>query len=522
MNTQGNRTVGCGGCALSRRQFFATGCAACAAGGSGLLSLEVRAAPGAPAAAVRPKVRLIFSHLPATNATWPNVGFDYDGRKRELTAGLVNGCPGVEFLPATVHTGEEAARLVKADGDKVDGFLVYALGIWNGSLRAAVASGKPTLLVDDLYGGSGEFLITYSSARREGRKVAAVSSSRFADVVEAARCFVRVRAAGGAEAFVAACDAARKRATPAPGDSACTPDKVAFAEPGEVLKRLRETTILQFGRPMGLAKPITDVFGTRIISLGFPELHAAYLKADKAEAERYADRWITAAARVVEPKRDEIVKSAQMHLGMTRLMKQYGAAAITVDCLGGFYSGQLHAYPCLGFTEMNNAGLVGACEADLMSTITMLTLTYLTGRPGYISDPVIDTSKNQIIYAHCVAPTKMFGPKGPTNPYHLRNHSEDRKGAVVRSLLPLGYMTSTMEFNAGRREVLFHQGRAVANVDEDKACRTKLAVDVKGDIDRLLTFWDHWGWHRVTVYGDVKPAVEEMARALKMRFVAEA
>ena len=48
----------------------------------------------------------------------------------------------------------------------------------------------------------------------------------------------------------------------------------------------------------------------------------------------------------------------------------------------------------------------------------MVAVTTLTeGRPGYISDPVIDTSKRQIIYAHCVASNKAFGPKGAANPY---------------------------------------------------------------------------------------------------------
>ena len=40
---------------------------------------------------------------------------------------------------------------------------------------------------------------------------------------------------------------------------------------------------------------------------------------------------------------------------------------------------------------------------------------YADGQPGYISDPVIDTSKNQIIYAHCVAPSKVFGPSKTAN-----------------------------------------------------------------------------------------------------------
>ena len=82
----------------------------------------------------------------------------------------------------------------------------------------------------------------------------------------------------------------------------------------------------------------------------------------------------------------------------------------------------------------------GACEGDLLSTMTMLAITYLVGRSGFISDPVLDTSKNRIIYAHCVAPSKVFGPQGPSNAFHIRSHSEDRKGAAIRSLMPLGYL----------------------------------------------------------------------------------
>ena len=146
----------------------------------------------------------------------------------------------------------------------------------------------------------------------------------------------------------------------------------------------------------------------------------------------------------------------------------------------------------------------------------------LTGRPGFISDPVIDTSKNQIIYAHCVGPTKVFGPSGPSNPYHIRDHSEDRKGAAIQSLLPAGYMTTSLEINCMRHEILVHQAKAVGNVDEDKACRTKLAAEVKGDIDKLFTQWDQWGWHRVTFYGDIKNEIKALAEAIRFNVVEEA
>ena len=226
--------------------------------------------------------------------------------------------------------------------------------------------------------------------------------------------------------------------------------------------------------------------------------------------------------RLVEPPADEIRRSAAMYVGMRDLMKQHDARAITINCLGGFYGGHMAAYPCLGFSQLNNDGFVGACEADMKSTLTMLAMSHLVGRPGYISDPVIDTSKNQIIYAHCVAMTRVDGPEGTPNAYQILSHSEDRKGASMRSLLPLGRMTTTIQFDPARKEILMHQGKSVANIDEDRACRTKLAVEVKGDIDKLLSFWDQWSWHRVTFFGDLKQPVQALAASLGYKVIEEA
>ena len=194
-----------------------------------------------------------------------------------------------------------------------------------------------------------------------------------------------------------------------------------------------------------------------------------------------------------------------------------------MNCLGGFYGGHIHAYPCLGFHQLLNEGLVGACECDVRSTATMVAFTAMTqGRPGYISDPVIDTSKRQIIYAHCVASNKAFGPQGPANPFQILTHSEDRQGASVRSLLPLGYMTTTLEIAQDRKEILMHRGKAVENDPDDRACRTKLAAEPVGDIEKLFGAWDQWGWHRVTYYGDLKEPVYALADIMGWKVVEEA
>ena len=466
-------------CELSRRQFLG-GCAACAAGLAGISALTaIPAMAQPPAGSEKAKVRLVFTHRPPQTPTWPNIGYDYEGRKKELIEKLSKGCPGIEFLPATVQNQDEARKLLEGDKE-VDGYLVYMIGIWTGASQVIAASGRPTIFVDDLYGGSGEFLVAYSAAKRQGLKVAGVSSTKFDDVVQAAGCF-------------------------------------------ECIKKLQSSVILRVGGGFGCSpEGVEKVFGTKTVAVDYEPLNKLYDKADRNEARKWAEQWTKQAAKIVEPSHQEIEKSAAMYLAMRELMQQNNARAIAINCLGGFYGGKITAYPCLGFFQFNNDGFVGACEGDLTSTITMLLMGYLVGRPGYISDPVIDTSKNQIIYAHCVAPSKVFGPDGPANPYHIRSHSEDRKGACVRSLMPLGEMTTTLEFNPDSRKVIIHQGKTVANIDEDKACRTKLAAEPKGSIDKLLKYWDQWGWHRVTFYGDLKRPVEHISALLGFKVIEEA
>jgi L-fucose isomerase-like protein len=305
------------------------------------------------------------------------------------------------------------------------------------------------------------------------------------------------------------------------GDLACKGDSVKTLSPAECIAAMQSSKILAVrDQQSGSADPVSGIPLERV---SFAEVNEAWKAADKDQSREIADRWQRSATDVIDVSRETLETSAAMYLGMKSVLKKHGANAITINCLGGFYGGHIHAYPCLGFHELNNEGLIGACECDVRSTATMVMLTALTqGRPGYISDPVIDTARRQIIYAHCVASNKVFGPQGPTNPFAIMTHSEDRQGASVRSILPLGYMTTTVEMEQGRKEILFHQGKAVDNDPDDRACRTKLAVEPVGDIEKLFTQWDQWGWHRVTCYGDLKEPIFALAEAMGYNVLEEA
>jgi hypothetical protein len=82
-------------------------------------------------------------------------------------------------------------------------------------------------------------------------------------------------------------------------------------------------------------------------------------------------------------------------------------------------------------------------------------------------------------------------------------------------------MTTTLEILPDAKQILFHQAKAVANDPDDRACRTKICAEPVGDIEKLFTEWDRWGWHRVTFYGDLREPVFALADAIGWTVVRE-
>ena len=513
----------CACCPMNRRSFLGRGAAA---------ALGTVATLGNPALLARAdtkrktRIRIVYAlHGPKqTQPDWPNQGFDFTPVMEKINLELSWRCKDFEFETSQA-TGEEQAKAIAAADQaagNIDGYLVYQLNCWNRVVQTMAASGKPVLYADFQFGGSGGFLVyTASLLRSSTPNVGFVASSRMDDVVRAVKCFNVVRNGGTMSDFVAAVGKARLRHTPRAGGFHGKADEFKCLDAKECLAHLRESKILAL-RDQGSGSGGV-VMGVKIQMLPFSELNDAWEKADQDQARAVSDQWEKAASKISGVSRATLESSAAMYLAEKALLEKHQAQGITINCLGGFYGGHIHAYPCLGFHQLNNQAFVGGCECDIRSAATMLIGTTLTkGRPGYISDPVLDTSKRQIIYAHCVAHNKAFGPNGPTNPFEILTHSEDRQGASIRSVLPVGYMTTSLEVDEGRKEILLHQAVAVANDPDDRACRTKLCANPVGDVEKLFRMWDQWGWHRVTFYGDLKEPVYALADACGWKVVEEA
>ena len=514
---------GCAGCPMNRRNFLTrTGAATAGA-------LSALAAPSwLHAAEPRDKTRIRIVYAlhgeKQTGPDWPNKGFDFRPVMDRINGELTRRCKGFEFVPSMANGEEQAKKLLDEDkiSGRMDGYLVYQMNCWNRVVQTLAASGKPVLYADFQFAGSGGFLV-YNAAflRSHAPNVGFVASSNPKDLVGAVKCFRVVQQGGTVSDFVEATARLRLKNTPGAGRLSGKRDAVTCLSGDECLGRLKQAKILAVrDQTSGQAN---EVLGVKVELIPFAELNEAWTQANKDEARAVADRWAKSAKKIEGVTRETLDSSAAMYLAEKALLEKHGAKGITINCLGGFYGGHIHAYPCLGFYQLNSDGLIGGCECDIRSAATMVVGTTLTqGRPGYISDPVIDTAKRQIIYAHCVAHNKAFGPTGEANPFEILTHSEDRQGASIRSLLPAGYMTTSLQLEPGRKEILMHRALAVANDPNDRACRTKLCAEPVGDIEKLFRMWDQWGWHRVTIYGDLKEPVCALADAAGWKVVEEA
>jgi len=533
MKTKNNtisETPFCGGCLHSRRTFLSN-CAKCigAVGFSGLLVPSILTAEGCTTEPVM-KVRVVFAlHAPVQAVPdWPNIGFDFNPVMETIMQTLAKGCKKIDFLQSIVNGRPNAEKLIAADEEEgnIDGYLVVQMNCWNQGIQQFTKTGKPVLYADFHYAGSGGFLVyTAQQLRAKAPNFAHIASGNLAHLVAAANCFPLAKKSGGVEAFVNGVEKIRRNIVSGLKlDMNCIDDKFDILSTNDLLRELKTKKMLEYESGWANIGELTkESLGIEIIKRPFSELNDLWEKADKDQAMEIVKRWKNGATAIIDVPEKTLEESARMYLAQKQCLKNHDACAITINCLGGFYGGHIHAYPCLGFHELLNEGLIGACECDTMSTLTMVVMTTLTkGRPGYISDPVMDVETKQIIYAHCVASNKPFGPQNKPNPFTIMTHSEDRQGASLRSILPVGYMTTTLEMNPQKKEILFHQAKAVDNSDNDRACRTKLAAVPVGDFEKLFSEWDRWGWHRVTYYGDLKKPVFDLAAALGWYIIEEA
>ena len=477
---------------LNRREFVqvtAAGSAACL-GWSAVPSLShCRVVSGlVNSRPLGSKAKIARLYMGTSHGLWPKPHMDFQSEIRRYEgefARLQDQLADIDFVVDELVTSAEDVAALRSRLRDVDGILAIHFNIGVGPiLREALGSGKPTVVFAQPY--SGHEWVGFGTLQREelGAKLECLLTSDFNQLAVAVRPF-------------------------------------------RAIHHLREARILNVTtRPFETyASTIREKFGTEIVRLDRERVLGAYEAVADGDARAEAARWIQGAAQVVEPPAQDIHRSSRLALALERLLRDEQATDITIDCYGTMWDGtiRLPAYPCLGFTRLNDMGYGGICESDLASAMTHVLFRGLVGRPGFISDPTVDESDGTIALAHCLGTTRMDGPAGPVAPYKLRTIMERQEGVVPQVEMRVGQKV-TQAILVESHFLPYFTGEIVAapvGIEVDRGCRTKIVVRVDGDVTRL---WENWssGLHRQTCYGDITKELRMFCRFMDIRMVDEA
>ena len=473
---------------MSRREFLGT-----AAAGGVLLAGGLAARPLAVAEeAGWPKLPPVKIHVVyvGTGGAWPTPMFDAPAEVRKFKdylAGVETRLGDVKFvggelIPNTVPAATQvAARLKDADAA-----LVVHLSFGSGEpLLKLVEAGLPSVIFSQPF--SGHDWMYVPRWQKTGKRVILSTSSDYGDL-ERAAALLRVPV------------------------------------------RMRQSRIIVVGSVQGTspacsAEQVKRCLGPEIIPISQERIISAHKavdpKAAEAEAEHY---WIGQAKKIVEPSRADIINSARMYLAIKEIMIQERAQGITSShCMGEPAKG------CLTFSKLNDLGLVGACEGDMDSTLTMLLFAHAFGVPGFISDPLFDTSKNAVIHAHCTSSTKLDGPTGKRAPFLIRTQCDSNQGVSLEVQMRIGQEITCAKL-VNLDTMLISAGKIIELTDfHDRGCRTQITTEVAnarsmarnwgggvldGDMMTLL--------HRVVFYGSHIECMRDLAPLMGLRVVEEA
>jgi len=216
------------------------------------------------------------------------------------------------------------------------------------------------------------------------------------------------------------------------------------------------------------------------------------------EVREIAKHYAIESKAIAEPESADLFNAARNYLVARQIMAAENCQAISLDCAPLVSERRIPCGTCLAWSKLLDEGHVAACEADGDAAVTMLVISRLFDRPGFMQDPVANTVSNTLIGSHCTCATRLDGYDKPSAPFVLRSHAESGTGVALQVSWRPGQEVTIAKFQ-GPGRMLIGTGKVVRNLDSTRTggCRTS----VEFDLDDVANSRDVKGHHQVIVYG---------------------
>jgi len=280
------------------------------------------------------------------------------------------------------------------------------------------------------------------------------------------------------------------------------------------LSRIRGAVVLVLGGPSpwlvyssGAEGRVTERLG---VVLRFLELSALYGELEGVgEGEAVGEcSEVVPRASGVSVDMGGLLRACRLSVALRRLASRLGAAAVSVRCFDLLKD--LGVSGCLALSRLLDTGVVAGCEADVPSTVTMLILSTLSGRPSWLAN-VVGVGSSSVELAHCTVATSL------TSSYSLVTHFESGLPVAVAGVLGEGAEVTLARYDP-RRDLL-RASRGVVRSGRSThpyRCRTQAVVEVPPGFARSLLD-DPLGAHLVVGFGDLTGELEYLAALAGLR-----
>lgn len=204
-------------------------------------------------------------------------------------------------------------------------------------------------------------------------------------------------------------------------------------------------------------------------------------------------------------KEEEVDKALRLHKALSKIKEEYNLDGLTIRCFD--LLNELKTTSCLSLSLLNKEGIIGTCEGDIPSMISMHILNKISGQPGFQANPSrIDIENKKMVLAHCTLPLNM------TKSYKLNTHFESGIGVAIKGYLKEDKIT-IFKLSKNLKDYFVTTGNIIKNLEESNLCRTQIEISVDHNIEYFLN--RPYGNHHIIIYGDYEEQIKEYMNNLK-------
>jgi L-fucose isomerase-like protein len=171
-----------------------------------------------------------------------------------------------------------------------------------------------------------------------------------------------------------------------------------------------------------------------------------------------------------------LVEAAKVLTILRRLVEKNELNAIAVECFSLVQQRKVTA--CLALAQLNNEGMVAACEGDLASMAGMMLLKAATGSVPWLANTTSTTNK-RLLLSHCTIAFDLVSD------IKLATHFETDLSLAINGKITSDDVT-VFRFSDKLDRAFIAEGKVTGHPDLTNACRTQVEIELPSQSLALL------------------------------------